>query len=70
MERRLEESHVKGDLAEKPEQEQPLDVLFHIMGVEEAFHKQEAEDGKGQPPDEPQHPIQLQDLRWRRYATP
>ena len=70
MERRLEEGHVKGYLAEKPKQEQPPDVLFHIMGVEEAFHEQKAEDGKGQPPDEPQHQIQLHDLRRRPVCDP
>ena len=53
-----EEGQIKGHLADKAEQQQPLHIAPDIVGVYEALHQQKAEDGKGQPPGEAQHHVQ------------
>ena len=58
VEGRPKKGHVKGDLAEKSKQEQPLHITLHIVGVEEA--QQEAEDGESQPPDGAQDTVHLE----------
>jgi len=52
-----EKGKVKGYFAQKAEQQKPPDVFFYIVGVQKALHGQKAEDGKGQPPDIPQHTV-------------
>ena len=56
-ERCAEKGKVKRHLAQKAEQQKPPKVAFDVVGVQKALHGQKAEDGKGQPPDIPQHTV-------------